>query len=241
MIEDTIAEVAHDVLRRNKRPMSIDEILEVIDRERLYEFNTPEPKTVLREQIRRHCTGLDRNLTYEPILFTMKSDGSYEVAMNTSKTKSKSVAIGRRVQRATDKEDMIKLLTQAPNAPFKEIWRLMLFAAALGYRENRRVPLEHIDTGKGIDDRIFSNSPVWPGFLYLLALACTSKSDSLSGSEEKCDQRITLFEEYANGGLAILQEQLETSSYSLDALSHFVASNMDMPDSQSAELSDISI
>lgn len=241
MIEDTIAEVAYDVLRRNKKAMTIDEILEVIVQEPLYDFNTPEPKTVLREQIRRHCTGLDRNLTYEPILFSTKPDGSYEVAMNTSKVKPKPVAVGRRIQRATDKEEMIKLLTQAPNAPFKEIWRLMLFAASLGYRENQRVPLDHIDTGKGIDDRIFSNSPVWPGFLYLLALACTSESDSLSGSEEKCDQRITLFEEYANGGLAILQEQLETGSYSLDALSHFIASNMDRSDSQSAELSDISI
>lgn len=161
--------------------------------------------------------------------------------MNTSKAKSKSVTTGRRVQRATDKEEMIKLLTQGPDAPFREIWRLMLFAAALGYRENRRIQLVHIDTGKGIDDRIFSNSPVWPGFLYLLALVCTSESDSLSGSNERCEQRITFFEEYANGGLAILQEQLETSSYSLDALLHFIASNMDMPDSPSAELSDITI
>lgn len=161
--------------------------------------------------------------------------------MKTDSDKQKPQVVGRRIQRATDKEDMIKLLTQSPGAPFKEIWRLMLFAAMLGYRENERVPLQHIDTGKGIDDRIFSNSSVWPGFLYLLSLVSTNNADSLSGSEDKCEQRIVLFEEYANGGLAILKDQLETSSYSLDALSHYIASNMDFTESKTEELSGISI
>jgi len=221
--------------------MSIDDILQAIDDQKLYKFNTPEPKTVLREQIRRHCSGLDRNLTYEPIYFTQRPDGLYEVAMKTESEKLKPQSTGRRIQRATDKEDVIKLLTQSPNAPFKEIWRLMLFAAMLGYREKQREPLQHIDTGKGIDDRIFSNSPIWPGFLYLLSLACTGNADALSGSEESSEQRITLFEEFANGGLTILKDQLETGSYSLDALSHYVATNMDHTENKAEELSSISI
>ncbi len=35
----------------------------------------------------------------------------------------------RRIQRAVDKEELVKTLTTGDNPPFREIWRLLIFAA----------------------------------------------------------------------------------------------------------------
>ena len=129
----------------------------------------------------------------------------------------------RRVQRAIDKENLVKALTTGENAPFKEIWRLLLFAASIGYHEKRRIPLKDVDAGKSMPQSYFSNNPAWPGFQYLLALVAVDEAGVLAGTDENDDRRLNVFEEYANGGLAILQEALESSSCSLDALISFVA------------------
>lgn len=219
--------------------MEVDDIYQAIVNRGLYVFNTPEPITVLREQMRRHCVGLERTLVYEPFLFNVTDDGKYEVIMaSTAQSKKQQT---RRIQRALDKEEMIKLLTQAPQSPFKEIWRLMIFAAVLGYKENRKEPLTEVDTGRGIDDRIFANSPAWPGLMHLLALVATNNAEILSGAPNNEEKRITLFEEYANGGLSIIRERLESRSYSLDALCQFVASQVGNDANGGNTLSQISI
>jgi dnd system-associated protein 4 len=128
----------------------------------------------------------------------------------------------RRIQRAVDKEDVIKALTTGDAPLFKEIWRLLFFAAAVGYHYNRRETLGNVDSGKAFPATYFSH-PAWPGYEYLLALVCTGEPQSLSGNDENDDRRLTIFEEYTNGGLAVLREELEQRSYSLDALLQFVS------------------
>jgi dnd system-associated protein 4 len=54
----------------------------------------------------------------------------------------------------------------------------------------------------------FANCPAWPGVLYLLGLVVTEKTDVMLASEEAENNLLTIFEEYANGGLAYLNEQL---------------------------------
>jgi dnd system-associated protein 4 len=129
----------------------------------------------------------------------------------------------RRIQRALDKEDVVKVLTSGDAPLFKEIWRLVLFAAAVGYHFDRRDKLGAVDSGKAFPPNYISN-PAWPGVHYLLALVCTSEPHVLSGTDESDDERITIFEEYANGGLAVLKEQLEQRSYSLDSFLQFISS-----------------
>lgn len=137
----------------------------------------------------------------------------------------------RRIQRAIDKEDVVKALTTGDAPLFKEIWRLMLFAASVGYRFERREKLGDVDSGKAMPPTYFSNNPAWPGFQYLMALVCTNDPRTLSGTDECDDARVTIFEEFANGGLAILREELEQRSYSLDALLQFIsASDVPPPD-----------
>jgi dnd system-associated protein 4 len=152
-----------------------------------------------------------------------------------------SKVLTRRVQRATDKEEAIKILTQTPQSPFKEIWALMIFAAMLGFQEGRRVPLKAVDTGKGIDLRYFSNSPAWPGVVYLLALVDAEKADVLMGDPKMEEERTRLFEEYANGGLSILKDKLESSGYSLDSLCQLVASHVGTPGASENQLAQVSI
>jgi dnd system-associated protein 4 len=230
---------AHRVLVEAGRALEIDEILqEIVDRH-LYQFNTPDVRAVLREQVRRHCANLDRELVYSPFLFRMTKDGKFEVNMSGNAPVRKSQS--RRIQRATDKEDVIKFLTQAPSGPFKEIWRLMLFAAIVGFREKRREKLRAVDTGKGIDHNSFANSAAWPGVLYLLCLVETDQPEALSGTPEQDDARIEMFEEYANGGLSIIKERLEASSYSLDALMLFVAAQASEQESENGGLSEVLI
>ena len=114
----------------------------------------------------------------------------------------------RRIQRSQDKEELVKQLTTGENAAFGEIWRLLLFSAMLGYKLGRREPLGQKDSGKAMMESYFANCPAWPGVLYLLGLVETQKTDVMGASEDAENKLITVFEEYANGGLAYLDEQL---------------------------------
>lgn len=135
----------------------------------------------------------------------------------------------RRIQRSADKESLVQTLTTGENPPFKEIWRLLIFAAAVGQSRGRREPLKTVDSGKAIPATIFSNSTAWPGFHYLMALVEKDDSEVLGGGDDREDARLVIFEEYANGGLSIIQEELEKGSYLLDAFLQFMPLNQSPP------------
>ncbi|MEI8089012.1 MAG: DNA phosphorothioation-associated protein 4 [Opitutaceae bacterium] len=145
----------------------------------------------------------------------------------------------RRIQRASDKESLVQTLTTGENPPFKEIWRLLVFAAAVGKSRGRREPLKAVDSGKAIPAAIFSNSPAWPGFHYLLALVEKDDSAVLGGGDDFENERLVIFEEYANAGLSIIQEELEKGSYLLDAFLQFMPLNQSQ--SKGDELSKVVI
>ena len=128
----------------------------------------------------------------------------------------------KRIQRASDKEEVIKSLMSEQVGVFKEIWKLLLFAAQIGVKNNKRLELKAADPGKGIDQTTFGNCPAWPGVLYLVTLAETQKSESLSGSADAEDERVSVFQEYANGGLAILQDFFAGRLIDLDGLLAFI-------------------
>lgn len=209
--------------------MTIDEIHEQIVQQGLYDLQTPTPRSVVAEQIRRHCAGLDRKLTYEPILFSETADGRFAVHEQKNNSPRRPGSM-RRIQRSIEHESVIEKLMKSDPPVFKEIWRVMLFAALLGYRNKKRVSLGKFDSGKGIDARIFDNSPVWPGILHLLALVNDPEPHALSAESE--DTRVQLFEEYANGGLQILNETLEAKSFSADAVFAFVHEQLLEPTAQ---------
>ena len=123
----------------------------------------------------------------------------------------------KRIQRDTSHEELVKSLTTGEGAIFKEIWRVLLFASAIGIRSGKRRPLTNVDSGKAFPDTYFS-IPGWRGFLYLIGVADSENSECLRGNEEAQDSLIKSFEEYANQGLYILSERLKSTSTPLDEL-----------------------
>lgn len=134
----------------------------------------------------------------------------------------------KRIHRSKDKEEIIGLLMSDQLGVFKEIWRLLLFSAHVGINSNRREPLKSIDTGKGIDQSTFGNCPSWPGVCYLIALVEKGSSEIIGGSESSEEERLNVFQEYANGGLAILEEFFGTKSTDLNSLLTFIQSQKEL-------------
>jgi len=127
----------------------------------------------------------------------------------------------KRIQREIQHEELVQKLTSQEGAIFNEIWRLMLFAASIGLKEKKKTPLGKTDSGKAIPETYFGN-PGWRGFLYLIGITQSESTECLQNTDEAKDQLIKDFEEYANTGLIILSEQLESQIDILDSLFHLL-------------------
>lgn len=85
---------------------------------------------------------------------------------------------------------------------FVRDWEIQLFAAALGFELKKKDSLGDINPGGGIDFDTFTTSGVWPGFINCLSLVEKGNPDVLC-SNEVCDEdRVKLFEQYAEGGFS---------------------------------------
>lgn len=105
-----------------------------------------------------------------------------------------------------------KLMQQDPKTgvkAFPTIKALQCYAALLGFDQKRREPFDRKDT-EGIDWHTFSNDG-YTEYIYLIALAETKNINVLkydvenSQAEDSEEDMVKIFEEYANGGLAILE------------------------------------
>ncbi len=130
----------------------------------------------------------------------------------------------RRIQRDTAHEDFIKTLISGDQAVFKEIWRVLLFAAAYGAKRGQRIPLKNVDSGKAFPESYFS-TPGWKGFLYLLGFLDNETSDHLKSDEIEQDRLISAFEEYANFGLHEMSKRVTSSSDALGQLAELLSEN----------------
>jgi hypothetical protein len=85
MEKRTIAEIAVDILKAAKEPLTISEITQAILDKGLYTFNAQDPKGIVRGAIERRCEGLNRKNSTTPKYFKKLSDGKYsliEVALH---------------------------------------------------------------------------------------------------------------------------------------------------------------
>lgn len=124
----------------------------------------------------------------------------------------------RRIRRDEIHEELLKELTSGETPLFKDLWRILLFAAMLGFKRKSRIPLGSFDSGKAMPDSYFANSPAWPGTLYLLGLVESEKTAVMGSKPEDQDELITIFEEYANGGLAYFKSRLDSGGDRLKTL-----------------------
>lgn len=131
-----------------------------------------------------------------------------------------------RVRRPRDHEPFIEQLQFGQDGVFEDKAEVMLFAAALGWSEERREPFE-----RGVDPirfSVFQKKYMAETFIEGLAvLAVPGKPDILS--MEQLPERIRIFEEYANGGLHVLQGKVNaTRSTVRDVLVSLVRERADV-------------
>ncbi|HBB33813.1 MAG TPA: DNA phosphorothioation-associated protein 4 [Cyanobacteria bacterium UBA8803] len=117
-----------------------------------------------------------------------------------------------RIRVAKDKADLVKALVASPDTtgPFQTYADVMVFAAALGAKGQKRSPLEAIAKKEPapIGIEIFV-SRGYDSVIKVLAIAETKDAKILSAFDEKAEEeRIHIFEEYANGGLEILRDEM---------------------------------
>jgi dnd system-associated protein 4 len=122
----------------------------------------------------------------------------------------------RRIAYATDKSEIIKRLLNTDDAsgPFKLIADVLVFAAALGLKRQRAVDLGPSQS-EPIRQEVFDRQG-YDTMMNLLALHVEKGPEVLADSNDMIDRRATLFEQYANGGLEILQEELKGALNTLE-------------------------
>lgn len=118
----------------------------------------------------------------------------------------------RRVRRPAQHEQLMKRLA-GDDGPFSTLAEVLTFAAGLGYSEGKRETFT--TSGEQIDFDVFQRLGV-EGFIDMLAAAVHDEVAILG--PDKADERLTVFEEFANGGLDILQSRLAQSKADLDTL-----------------------
>ena len=118
-----------------------------------------------------------------------------------------------RVRRPERHEVLIQQLRN--DAGFPAMRDVMLFAAGVGFGQGRRVPFDK--SGEPIRYEILTNDALAEPFVSMLA-AVTKEGDPEILDASRLPERITIFEEYANGGLEYIQEQLNTRREPLDVI-----------------------
>lgn len=120
------------------------------------------------------------------------------------------VARSPNINRSRIHEDVVQRLAALPlpgtdRRLFPTIRELLCFAALLGFSEQRRLPL---DRSQGVEDVSYQQFERGDAenLIYLIALGEEENPDILrEGEEVRCAE---IFEEYANGGLAIIKDHL---------------------------------
>lgn len=110
------------------------------------------------------------------------------------------------VKRSKKFETTLQKLGGGKDSMFPTLREALTFCAVLGYKERRRVPL---DPSTGTEDiagaQYQLNDAV--DVLFALALADTKGSDVLRPDRER--DCVQIYEEYANGGLELIQSWLD--------------------------------
>ncbi|MDJ0658061.1 MAG: DNA phosphorothioation-associated protein 4 [Crocosphaera sp.] len=117
-----------------------------------------------------------------------------------------------RIRISKDKAELVQSLVDFNGGigPFQTYADVITFAATLGAKYNKRIPLNIISKEPApISLEIFV-SRGYDTVIKLLAIAETNDPNVLSVYDTEAEnQRVQIFEEYANGGLEKLQEELK--------------------------------
>lgn len=114
--------------------------------------------------------------------------------------------ISSSVHRSKVFENTLQALGGANAKLFPTLRDALSFAAALGYRERRRQELDERAGREDIQAQIYNGNEA-VDLIFSIALAEKKTAEILKPENEK--ECIKIFEEYANGGLALITEWIE--------------------------------
>lgn len=114
--------------------------------------------------------------------------------------------ISQSVHRSKIYETTLQLLGGPSSKMFSTLRDALSFAAALGYHEGRRLKLDEKAGREDIQAQIYNGNEA-VDLIFAIALAEAKSAEILKPDNEK--ECIQIFEEYANGGLALLTEWME--------------------------------
>ncbi|MBD1876722.1 winged helix-turn-helix domain-containing protein [Nodosilinea sp. FACHB-131] len=75
----TITDAAINVLKSEKKPLTAQEITDLILKRNLYQFNTKDELAMVRSAIHRRCKGYDRKDSISPALFEKLDNKTYQL------------------------------------------------------------------------------------------------------------------------------------------------------------------
>jgi endonuclease III-like uncharacterized protein len=78
-MKKAIHQIAAEILAAEKKPMTAEEIYEIITSKGLYEFKAQSPKSVLKNQLRRHTANVTGAHQASTEIFTMSPDGRFSL------------------------------------------------------------------------------------------------------------------------------------------------------------------
>jgi len=140
----------------------------------------------------------------------------------------------QRVRRPEQHEALIQHLRD--EGGFPTMRDILLFAAGVGFANGRRVPLQK--PGEGIRYEVLVNDSLADPFVSMLA-AVTHPDDPEILDSARLDERVKIFEEYANGGLEYIQEQANSRHLPYDVIVRSLATEA-LDDTRTAEPASIS-
>ena len=114
--------------------------------------------------------------------------------------------ISNSVNRSKAYEQTLQILGGTGTKLFPTLRDALSFAAALGYRERRRWPLDPKAGKEDIQAQIYNENDAID-LIFAIGLAEKKSAEILKRENEK--ECIEIFEEYANGGLALITEWID--------------------------------
>ena len=135
-----------------------------------------------------------------------------------------------RVKIAKDKAELVKSLraegADDTTKPFQTYAEVLVFAAALGAKRDRREPFGEFSK-KDPDPIPYDVFRKYDKVVKLLAIVATKNPKVLADNDEAEESRIKIFEEYANAGLEIIDNEIKGSVDHLERILLFLSSERD--------------
>ena len=147
----------------------------------------------------------------------------------------------RRIRIARDKHEIVKRLvaSESSTGPFHLIAEALAFAAALGASRGVRTRLDDLSKELEPIRRSVFDGHGFDTLINLLAIHAEGDPLVLASAEEAEDRRATVFEEYANGGLQVLQQELKGAVDLLEALVLLLQAEHKQPEASLTEEFDL--